>query len=27
MRGTVTVLEAPSWWERVKAWFGADEGF
>jgi plastocyanin len=20
MRGTVTVLEAPSWWERVKAW-------
>lgn len=26
MRGTVTVLEAPSWWERVKAWFGADEG-
>jgi plastocyanin len=20
MRGTVTVLEAPNWWERVKAW-------
>jgi plastocyanin len=23
MRGTVTVLEAPSWWERVKAWLAA----
>ena len=21
MRGTITVLEAPSLWERVKAWF------
>jgi plastocyanin len=23
MRGTVTVLEAPSWWQRVKAWLAA----
>jgi plastocyanin len=23
MRGTITVLEAPSWWERVKAWLAA----
>jgi plastocyanin len=23
MRGTITVVEAPTWWERVKAWIAA----
>ncbi len=23
MRGTITVLEPPGWWERVKAWLAA----
>ena len=23
MRGTITVLEAPSWWERLNAWLAA----
>jgi plastocyanin len=27
MRGTVTVLEAPSLWDRVRAWFGAGEAW
>ena len=27
MRGTITVLEAPSWWERFKAWLVAGEGW
>ena len=27
MRGTITVLPAPSLWERFKAWFVAGEGW
>jgi plastocyanin len=23
MRGTITVLEPPGWWERLKAWWGS----
>lgn len=27
MRGTITVLEPPTLWERLKAWFVAGEGW